>query len=320
MLGCIKDSHGAVEAMERIQEQSRLIGARLASLQGAVDQIGTMAGAIDAIARQTNLLALNATIEAARAGAAGRGFAVVAAEVKSLSVETGKATNEIRSRVNALTSEMKDISAAVQDSLKSVSSGSGVVKQVGAIIECVGDEVSEVAGRIRSLSELLQQQRSATSEIAENVSRISEKATKTKDEVEAIGRRLQDCEGVVQQALDAGAQCPADNLGLVRFAANATAWKRQHSAILLGMVAATDVPLAAQRALAEAAQLGNSRIADQTIVAELSEAIGAAQRDASAMVAEIRRSNWGAATPAYIACDAALKKAIAAVSRLLQSG
>jgi methyl-accepting chemotaxis protein len=316
---CISDSRAAINAMGSIQQSSSAIGERVSVLQSAVDQIGEMANTIDRIARQTNLLALNATIEAARAGEAGRGFAVVAAEVKTLSVETGKATQEIRGRVDALTREMKEINEAVQDSLKSVASGSEVVTQVGTIIESVGHEVAEVAQRIRGLSDVLSQQRAATAEITQNVLRISEKASKSKDEVESIGARLGGCEATMQQAFGAAKEDPIECLALTRFAADAAGWKHRLSRILLGTDPAGSAPppFAGLQGLAEAEQLAKANSALRGLVADFAQAITTAQQTGTTVVDEVRKQNWGGATPAYIACEEALRKAATAAAKLI---
>jgi methyl-accepting chemotaxis protein len=120
----------------------------ISGLAQAAQKIGDIVKLIRAIAEQTNLLALNATIEAARAGDAGKGFAVVASEVKSLAVQTAKATEDISSQI-----------AAVQEST------------TGAV-----EAIRRIAGRMQEINEFtsavaasVQEQDAATGEISENV-------------------------------------------------------------------------------------------------------------------------------------------------------
>jgi len=211
-----------------------------------------------------------------------------------------------------------EIRNAVADSLKSVASGSSVVTQVGTIIESLGDEVAEVAERIRSLSNVLEQQRAATSEITHNVVRISEKATKSKDEVQKIGKRLEDCEDVLRKAFD-GAELPIRCQALMRLGAEALFWKRQLAQILLG---AAPAPASAPQlphagVLAEADEICKASGGGSVLASDLSSALAAAQSQATKMVDAVRTQNWGNATPAYVACDEAIAKAHQAIAKLL---
>ena len=133
--------------------EARSTDDEIAGLADGAQKIGDVVKLIRNIAGQTNLLALNATIEAARAGEAGKGFAVVASEVKSLAVQTAKATEDIASHILAV---QNSTSGAVE-----------AIRQIAARMREINENTAAVAASV-------EQQNSATSEISRNVASAAE--------------------------------------------------------------------------------------------------------------------------------------------------
>ena len=154
----------------------------MSRLAETVQEIGEVVNLIRNIAGQTNLLALNATIEAARAGEAGRGFAVVASEVKSLAVQTAKATEQIASQIDA-----------VQNSTRVA---------VDAIRRNSG-RMREIDGYTSAVALSLQQQDSATDEISHNVASAANGAKGMVSVLDEVTRAVGDTRSAAGKVLHA---------------------------------------------------------------------------------------------------------------------
>ncbi|WP_148219782.1 methyl-accepting chemotaxis protein [Azospirillum sp. B510] len=159
--------HASSQIARKAADEAERTDRTVEGLSQSANKIGEVVQLINSIAGQTNLLALNATIEAARAGEAGKGFAVVASEVKSLANQTGKATEEISSQIQA-------IQAVTQDAVDAIRSIAGTIR-----------EINEIAATVAAAVE---QQSAATHEITRNVGEAADGTQHVRRNIDSVAR------------------------------------------------------------------------------------------------------------------------------------
>jgi methyl-accepting chemotaxis protein len=177
----------------------------IGELTVASDQINDIVQMVKKIAGDTKRLSLNARIEAARSGAAGKGFTVVAEEVRTLSIKTEAAnqdiadkiaaiqrisrtiienTGRIETRIGNLMGASHLISGAVEAQTRVTAGIAQNARTTAHEIKTVSNRISRVKQAAQTTHQFTQTVQSHSQEIAEALSLL---LTETREKLSTIG-------------------------------------------------------------------------------------------------------------------------------------
>lgn len=162
------------EQVYKIDAEQKRYEERFKNLILQAKTISNQINDIQNISQQTNLLSFNASIEAARAGVAGKGFRVIANEVKKLSGNTNKTSEEIKHNVDNLVNSIGDLAKITQtnsenlqnladetqktmeqfDSVRQINTyNNQAVGKIGTLVENNVQEINNVFNSIKAIEQ-----------------------------------------------------------------------------------------------------------------------------------------------------------------------
>jgi methyl-accepting chemotaxis protein len=144
------------------------------TLSKEINSIWDIVNMITDIADQTKIIAFNAELQASSAGEAGRNFRIVASEIRRLADSTVRATNRIKSKIQAVQKSSDRLIMTSEDDTLKITEGWELSQNLKTVFEQVQDsaDVSNRAADQIALS--IKQQASAFEQILQTLKQISE--------------------------------------------------------------------------------------------------------------------------------------------------
>ncbi len=156
----------------------------MAKVKESSNDMITIIEIINDISDRINLLSLNAAIEAARAGDSGRGFAVVAEEISKLADQTATSTKNIDSLIKVNNDE---ISLEIQN----INVTTKILTEIIDGVEKMKGEVEQIQVTTREQKIIAEKVRNNAGNIYSRAENISSTALTQKNEVDLIGRSVE---------------------------------------------------------------------------------------------------------------------------------
>ncbi|TAK47318.1 MAG: chemotaxis protein [Xanthobacteraceae bacterium] len=226
----------AMQEFLGVEQAVEQAASRVAALTEASEAIAGILSTIEAIAEQTNLLALNATIEAARAGEAGRGFAVVANEVKSLSNQTARSTDEISRRVTNLRQEMSGIVTTMRSGTAALSDGRHAMEAMEGRMSEISSLVGDTSNHMLDVSRILAEQAAAANQISGGIQKVAMHSDDNAVAIEKSTGSLSRVESEMGSLLKLLIKQDIPNKILLVAKADHVAWKKKLTDMVVGNI------------------------------------------------------------------------------------
>ncbi|RMD63345.1 MAG: chemotaxis protein, partial [Alphaproteobacteria bacterium] len=173
-----------------------------------------------------------------------KGFAVVAGEVKALANETARATEDIRARIDLLSTEMSALTEAMAACMKAVDTGKTTIDEAGADMRKIGAEIETVSNQIAEIASNISEQSIAVEEIGKGVSEISRvtdrNSRNSQSTVEAVG----EIERYVESQFQFLDGVTIDDAVLFRAKSDHFIWKKRLAEMLVGVTKLSEKELA----------------------------------------------------------------------------
>ncbi len=188
--------------MQELNEKMDVIATSIGSLSDENAKISDILATLDQITAQTNLLSLNASIEAARAGEHGKGFAVVATEIRQLSDDSAKFTEQINAILQGIEKRTNQVQQEILSGQKSVEECTTNAQEVDHSFKHISRNTARVLERANQVETQAQTLEVLMNSTLDNVNNINETVEATSAAMEEISSSILDLHGNIGSVVE----------------------------------------------------------------------------------------------------------------------